>query len=407
MSLKKILALMALGVAGGSIYIIPYIKYVFYDQQIQAMGITNTQSGMLVSVYAIVAILLLLPGGVFADRFSAKKLICLSLFGTSALSVLYAFTLSYHVALAIWVGFGITCAFVFWPALIKAIGAVGKAEEQGRMYGTYYAINGIAAALINVAALYVCSSFEDGARGFFWAVMLVAGGTFLALLMMLFLFDDNNLEIKTAPEDRFKFSDIGRVVKLPDTWLLTFGIFVSYSIYSSNTYFNPFLIDVVGVTPTDSGAFTILRTYVFMLLAPLGGFLCDRVFRSTAKWYAISFGLMALMLMGAMLLPPTINPTLAGIYTLLPAAVTMAQYGVAWSIQRELNIPVAVMGTAIGISSFVNWSPDMFMHTMFGYWLDSHGNAGYTYIFGYLIALALLGMVLGLVICKRARQRNS
>jgi nitrate/nitrite transporter NarK len=294
---------------------------------------------------------------------------------------------------------------VFWPALIKAIGSLGKPEEQGRMYGVYYAINGLASAIINVAALYVCSSFDDGAQGFFWAVMLISGGTFLALLLMLFLFNDDSLEIKAAPEDRFKVSDIGKVIKMPDTWLLAFGIFVSYSIYSSNTYFNPFLIDVVGVTPTDSGAFTILRTYVFMLLAPLGGFLCDRVFRSTGKWYAISFGLMALMLVGAMLLPPTINPTLAGVYTLLPAAVTMAQYGVAWSIQRELNIPVAVMGTAIGISSFVNWSPDMFMHTLFGYWLDSYGNDGYTYIFAYLIALAVLGMILGIIITRRSRKK--
>lgn len=50
--LRKYLTIIALGLAGGSIYFLPYIKYVFYDAQISTMGITNTQSGlMLTNVY--------------------------------------------------------------------------------------------------------------------------------------------------------------------------------------------------------------------------------------------------------------------------------------------------------------------------------------------------------------------
>ena len=40
---KKYLTVMTLGLAGGSIYFLPYIKYIFYDVQIASMGITNTQ----------------------------------------------------------------------------------------------------------------------------------------------------------------------------------------------------------------------------------------------------------------------------------------------------------------------------------------------------------------------------
>ena len=46
------LTLFALGCAGGSIYIIPYIRSVFYDLQLQVTGMTNTQSAFLMSVYA-------------------------------------------------------------------------------------------------------------------------------------------------------------------------------------------------------------------------------------------------------------------------------------------------------------------------------------------------------------------
>lgn len=34
---RKYLTIIALGLAGGSIYFIPYVKYVFYDAQLAAM----------------------------------------------------------------------------------------------------------------------------------------------------------------------------------------------------------------------------------------------------------------------------------------------------------------------------------------------------------------------------------
>jgi hypothetical protein len=43
---SKYLTLFALGIAGGCIYILPYIKYTFYDAQMAAMNITNAQSGI-------------------------------------------------------------------------------------------------------------------------------------------------------------------------------------------------------------------------------------------------------------------------------------------------------------------------------------------------------------------------
>ena len=65
------ITLCALGAAGGSIYIIPYIKYVFYDQQLNVMGISNAQSGLLLTVFAITAIVLFIPGGLMAGECNA------------------------------------------------------------------------------------------------------------------------------------------------------------------------------------------------------------------------------------------------------------------------------------------------------------------------------------------------
>lgn len=119
------------------------------------------------------------------------------------------------------------------------------------------------------------------------------------------------------------------------------------------------------------------------------------------------FALIGLFTFGVMLIPSSVSTTFASIYTLLPAAVTMTLYGISWSIQRELKIPAAVMGTAIGISSCIGWLPDLFMHTMFGHWLDIYGNTGYRFIFSYLIVLSIIGFLCGFVVQRSNSKRKA
>lgn len=397
---NKYLALIALGAAGGSIYILPYFKYVFYEQQMQVMNINNTQSGLLLTVYAIAAIILLFPGGIIADMFSSKKLIIGSLLLTTVLAVVYALTFNFTAALIIWILLAISCAFTFWAALIKAIESVGKSEEQGKMYGIYYASNGIIAAIINSIALYVSTLTSNLRQGLFYAAMVVAAGTFIAAILVFIFFRDS-AEIKkkdVEKQEKFKFKDLRLVLKNPHVWLLGIIIFVSYSIYASTSYFTPYLTDVLGITPENSGVIAIIRTYIFMLLAPVGGLLCDKIFKSSSKYFMAVFTIVGVLLIGVLFIPNTASPLFVSIYTLLPAAFTMAQYGVAWSILRELDIPLAVTGTAIGVSSCISWTPDLFMHAMFGSWLDKFGNGGYSYIFAYLAVLAILGVVCSYIV---------
>lgn len=72
-NLKKYLTLIILGLAGGSIYIFPYLKYVFYDPLIQVLHISDTQSGLLLTMYAIGCVILYIPGGILADKMNPKK----------------------------------------------------------------------------------------------------------------------------------------------------------------------------------------------------------------------------------------------------------------------------------------------------------------------------------------------
>ena len=119
--LKKYMTIIALGLAGGSIYFLPFVKYVFYDAQIAAMGISNTQSSLLLTMYSIGNTILYIPGGILADKISSKKALVVSLLSTAVLGLIYAFTMNFVIAMIVWLGLSFSTAFVFWSALMKAV----------------------------------------------------------------------------------------------------------------------------------------------------------------------------------------------------------------------------------------------------------------------------------------------
>ena len=67
----------------------------------------------------------------------------------------------------------------------------------------------------------------------------------------------------------------------------------------------------------------------------------------------------------------------------------------------ELGIPNAFLGTAAGLISFIGFSPDAFMFTVFGNIMQGHpGVSGYRNIFWICIGLAILGAVFVLILQK-------
>lgn len=403
---RKYLTIIALGLAGGSIYFIPYVKYVFYDAQLAAMGINNTQSGLLLTMYTIGNMVLYIPGGYLADKVSTKKALIISLVATSVLTWVYAFLLNFVVSMIIWLGLSFSTAFVFWSALMKAVRIVGTEEEQGFMYGLYYACNGIAAALTSFISLYAYNTAgEDIKSGFVRGVNASGVVVLIAAICLVFLMKEDAGKVTTeSDDDKISLPMVGKVLKSPVVWILSIVILCGYGLKSSVSYFNPYLTEVVGVSAVNSGIFSIINNYLLLLLAPVGGILADKVFKSTCKWLSVSFVILAVLFGGVLLIPSDISPMVASIYTLLPGAVTMMMYGVVFSSVSEAGISRTMTGTVIGISSIIGYLPDSIYSVLFGKWLDNKGAAGYTNIFIFLVASGILGAVLAFWIYRHGKR---
>lgn len=403
---RKYLTIIALGLAGGSIYFIPYVKYVFYDAQLAAMGINNTQSGLLLTMYTIGNMVLYIPGGYLADKVSTKKALIISLVATSVLTWVYAFSLNFVVSMIIWLGLSFSTAFVFWSALMKAVRIVGTEEEQGFMYGLYYACNGIAAALTSFISLYAYNTAgEDIKSGFVRGVNASGVVVLIAAICLVFLMKEDAGKVTTeSDDDKISLPMVGKVLKSPVVWSLSIVILCGYGLKSSVSYFNPYLTEVVGVSAVNSGIFSIINNYLLLLLAPVGGILADKVFKSTCKWLSVSFVILAVLFGGVLLIPSDISPMVASIYTLLPGAVTMMMYGVVFSSVSEAGISRTMTGTVIGISSIIGYIPDSIYSVIFGKWLDNKGAAGYTNIFIFLVASGIVGAVLAFWIYRHGKR---
>ena len=87
--------------------------------------------------------------------------------------------------------------------------------------------------------------------------------------------------------------------------------------------------------------------------------------------------------------------------SLLVAVVNFAGYNIMFATVEEAHIPRYLMGTAVGIISIMGYSPDGFINTLFGNWLDTYGDAGHHYIFAFLIGMCVVGSFFCWLIMRR------
>jgi predicted MFS family arabinose efflux permease len=83
--MRRVVLIVTLIIAGEMVFGLPFhtARY-FRPTLLDVFGFTNTQLGDLFAIYGIAAMLSYFPGGALADRYSARFLLCVSLFATAA-----------------------------------------------------------------------------------------------------------------------------------------------------------------------------------------------------------------------------------------------------------------------------------------------------------------------------------
>lgn len=406
LSKANLMAIISLSIAGSVIYEMPYIKYTYYDAMNTAFNMTDSQSGFLLSMYAIGCMIFYIPGGLIADRFSTKKLMQISLFSTAILGYALAFTMNYSAAVVIFFLFAISTSFLFWTALMKALRIIGGKDDSGTAYGTYYALSAVVALICSFIFLAIFNAFvADSRQAMFGVICAMGTASLVGGILVSFTYKDNKKADATSQdEDKFRLKDLPKALGNPNVWLASVLMFLMYATYSTSSYFTPYMTAHIGMTESAAATLAIIRTYVLFFLSPIGGYIADKLLKSTLKFYAIGFVFLGISYIGVLFIQPGgMAPAIA--LNLISAAFAMMMYGVMWSILNEMKIPVTYAATAVGIASIFVYMPDLFMHTLFGNWIEVYGTeGGYFRIFLCLGILCFIAVVMSLLLAARARK---
>ena len=72
-----------------------------------------------------------------------------------------------------------------------------------------------------------------------------------------------------------------------------------------------------------------------------------------------------------------------------------------FAIIDDAHLPVKSTGRVSGFVSFLGYSPDIFMYTMIGSWMDTNpGKAGFNMMFVYAIAMAALCFIFAFILFR-------
>lgn len=398
-NVKRFLLLFALGIAYGFMYVMPYMKSSFYDQMIAAMGCTNAQLGSLMSYYCIACTVSYLPGGWIGDKFNPKPVILFSILGQAVLSFLFMFTYqSYAMAVLIWILMGFTGGFAFWPAMMKGIRMTGSDDEQGRLYGIFEALNGCASLLLSFVMIGIMAIAGSGdlISGFRSALACMGGLSLLSALLILILMPKSAAYGVTdeAANKKITLRDYIDTFKIPGVWIMAILVWCYVTVSAMASYLTPYSTNVLGMSAVLAASIGTFRTYGCRLIGgPLGGYLADKAFKSVSKEQLLGQLACAVTVGIFLILPVGVPSWLLVVLLLLVGVAMFLCKGTYFSIQSEMGISTTVSATAVAIATFVGYIPDMFVHTMFGNWLDVGGEAGYTKILIYGVATAVLGAV--------------
>lgn len=400
MDFKRILAYMLLGLGFATVMGFVYMQYVYYDAMLNTMQVTNAQLGFLITISAIVAVITCIPGGIIADKYDCRKVLTLSLGGIMLSCAVFALFPKYFVAMFVW---GAASFFMsaWYCAIYKTVRVIAPEEAIGKSFGLFGVGVAIGSLLVNIPGLklyehFAEASLQTGLSAILWAFFICGMISCLGAYVLI-----KDIDIAEEEKENVKYSvkDFFQVIKNPGVWLFVLTCFCIYSFQISISYFTPYFTAVLGTTVTFSGIIAVFRQYGLRIISsPLGGWYGDKI-GSTAKVVRGSMCILAALVLIVLFLPQNTSISILVAIVFILGLLGTMNISLQSSITADALIPPAQMGVAVGLTSL--FTADLFQATLFGHWLDVHGNGGYNYIWIYTLCVLIACIILITIMLKR------
>jgi MFS family permease len=346
------------------------------------------QGGMLMSIFALPAIILSLPAGLLADRYGTKSVAAAALLLMTAGSVAVAIANSY-LALIIGrmiTGVGAVLLLVVTP---QGIGAAFMSKEIGLAMGIFSAAGpmGILVSFIGLPAL----AAPFGWRSSVWA----ATAYYAAVLVLVLLFYRVPFTRTRSAESKRGLQRMWLARGSLTLWLVGLSwAFFNGSVVSLFSFCPDFLVNR-GFTLESAGFYTSIVVIASLIFAPISGFFTDRIRR---KALLIIVGGICTAL--SQIFIPAYTAMLVVFMVIIGAAsVTIATpiYALATEAEGKERL-----GFAFGVLAMLNSLGVFVVPQMVGYSRDVTGSYGQGFVLMALFAL-LVAMASAPILLYRHR----
>lgn len=400
---RRALALLALTVAGESIFFLPFVlPRVFRPTILEVFGLTNYELGTAFAWYGIVAMVAYALGGPLADSFSPRKLLATALVSTSLGGILLWQTPSHTTLKMLYAYWGFTTIALFWAALIRTTRQWGGILAQGCAFGLLDGGRGLLTAVTGslVVALYAAllpddvesASLEVRTRALQQVIFILASITCLAAILVLFLLP-KRIQRERSNAPGWTFTGSWKIATMPTVWLQAIIIICAYVGFKATDDFSLYAKEVLQVDEVEAARVGTYSLWMRPIAAITAGFLADRF--GAGKMTAVSFGL--LVAGSAILASNVLSASMYVPYILTIVCASLGIFalrGLYYAVMQEGQVPLAYTGSAVGLVSVIGYTPDIFMGPLMGHLLDSSpGAGGHRHVFFVVLAFSVVGLI--------------
>ena len=404
--IKKYGTLLLLATGAGIIFQLPYIRETFYVPIQNAMNLSNAQMGLLSSGYATMSLFSYFIGGIIDDKFSARKLLTFSFIATGVLGLWFSTFPGYTISRVIFVLMGISTIITYWSACIKATRMLGTEEEQGRLFGLQEGLRGIMNALLVFGMTAAFTHFADEVAGASAAIKVCSIVVIIIGILNFIFIEDTKKE-----ENSESFIEVTKgmfkALLIPRVWLLVAIVFTAYSVYGLIAYATTFAQKFYGLSAASAATLGGIRYLIQGAGGIVGGFLADKM-KSRFKviiggciGLALSFALFIVVPAKASLCVMVVANFFVGLFFIY---AVRSQY---FAVHDDAGIPLNMSGRVSGIASCLGYTPDIFMYTLVGSWMDNYGRTGYNMTWAYAMVAAVLCAIITFILSRIVKKEKA
>lgn len=395
--------LIVLIMAGTSSFYLPFgLTRVFRPTFLDVFSINNLELGLCFSVYGVIALFSYFFGGGLADRIKPNVLMASSLFMTAA-GGLYMATYPSILGLKVLYGFwGFTTVFLFWAAMIKATRMWGGSANQLRAFAFLDGGRGLVAALLGSMGVIVFGSMltegiatigiDDKKNSFSLVIYITSAFVIIVGILCLIFLRSKGTDDELIKE-KIGLGQIVEVLKIPSVWYLMVIILCAYFGYKVTDIGSLYANEVMDYDEINSANLATILLFLRPFLGLLIGLFVSSI--KSTNFLVISF---VFLIAGSSIFASGVNsPNLNLLFLISVIIVAVGAYSARFlyfAVLQEGRIPLYLTGTAVGIISFIGYTPDIFSGPLIGVLLDNNpGEYGHQLVFAVLGIFSIIGLI--------------